>query len=1086
MTSTTIDPNPGNNSASVNTTIVEPTDVAVAITGPATITAGANVTYTLSLANKGPVDAFNVVLSDALPAGETLTAEAQVSGTDFFIDTSAGNTVSFNTDTMPDGNTDVFEVVAVCASNLLNGSVLTNTANVAADNPNPNPGDQTSSVTSTVVNAADLAVTKSGPAGIIAGSSATYTLTLTNNGPSNAQNVNLTDALPIGLILTAETQVSGPDAFTSTPFGNTAGFSAASVSSGDSDVFEVIVDAASSLVQGTEVTDTATVASATFDPNPTNNSATFNSTVGTDADLTLAAAGPPAVTAGTNITYTVSLTNHGPSDAVSVALTDALPAGLTPVSEAQIGGADRFDGTISGTTFGFFAATMTSEDTDVFQMVASVASSVALDTTLNNTASATTVTTDPDPGDGAATVTTDVTTAADLAVTARGSATAAAGTNVTYTISVTDNGPSDAQTVSVTDSLPAGLTLSSEAQLSGPDAFSNTSSGNSASFSAATMASGDTDVFRVVSVSASSLSHGTVLTDTATIGSATLDPVPGNNSASVNTTVSASSGLTIGTKGPASTTAGTNITYTISLTNGGPSDAQNVSLTDALPAGLVLRSESQLSGADTFTNVSTGNTASFTGSSMASGNTDVFAIVATVGSSVAGGRVVVDLATVTSGSAGFGTNTSSANTTVSTSADLSVSESGPTSAIVGTNVTYTITLTNDGPSDAQNVTLTDRLPSGLTLTSAQHVSGKEFFTIASGTSIGFTAAGVSAGDSDVFQISAAVATSLVDGSSITDTATVSTGTSDPNLSNNSSTLTTKILGPQRTLVASAGGPSTIVFVIGADGKLYQHADASGWTAIGAAGTVEAISAVTQTNGSVVLFAEGTDHSLSLYIVGLGWQGVIGGRGSIEAVSAGLDHTGQADVFVIDNSGNLDEWSTSAGWRNAGIGPAGGPVQLSAADDDQAYVVTTNQSVYGNNPTAGWFPLTSPGFARSISASDDGLGNVSLYAVTMGGALFEHANTTGWTQLGAAGTINTISAGRDSSNHADVFVVTTGGQLTENDTLAGWTVLHPPAPATKLSAMLADSVFAVLSDGSVYGHDDSFGFFPLAGPGFAEI
>src|SRR5205085_2398202 len=55
---------------------------------------------------------------------------------------------------------------------------------------------------------ADLALTKSGPATVTAGGQATYTLTLTNAGSSDAQAVSLSDALPAGLSLVSEAQLT--------------------------------------------------------------------------------------------------------------------------------------------------------------------------------------------------------------------------------------------------------------------------------------------------------------------------------------------------------------------------------------------------------------------------------------------------------------------------------------------------------------------------------------------------------------------------------------------------------------------------------------------------------------------------------------------------------------------------------------------------------------------------------------------------------------------------------------------------------------------------------------------------------------
>src|SRR5258708_12636612 len=76
-------------------------------------------------------------------------------------------------------------------------------------------------------------------------------------------------------------------------------------------------------------TDTAIVSSTTTDSNAANNTATFNTTVSTSADLAITKTGPATAFAGTNITYTLSVTNNGPSNALNVMVTDTLPAAQT-------------------------------------------------------------------------------------------------------------------------------------------------------------------------------------------------------------------------------------------------------------------------------------------------------------------------------------------------------------------------------------------------------------------------------------------------------------------------------------------------------------------------------------------------------------------------------------------------------------------------------------------------------------------------------------------------------------------------------------------------------------------------------------
>jgi len=122
---------------------------------------------------------------------------------------------------------------------------------------------------------------------------------------------------------------------------------------------------------------------------------------------------------------------------------------------------------------------------------------------------------------------------ADVAVTKNGPPIVAAGSNISYTVTVTNNGGSDAQTVTLTDPLPAGTTFVSESQGSGP-AFicTNPSVGGTGSVSCtiATLASGASATFTLV-FNVNTNTAGTTLSNTATVSSSTNDPVPGNNSA---------------------------------------------------------------------------------------------------------------------------------------------------------------------------------------------------------------------------------------------------------------------------------------------------------------------------------------------------------------------------------------------------------------------------------------------------------------------------------------------------------------------------------------------------------------------------
>jgi uncharacterized repeat protein (TIGR01451 family) len=258
------------------------------------------------------------------------------------------------------------------------------------------------------------------------------------------------------------------------------------------------------------------------------------------------------------------------------------------------------------------------------------------------------------------------------------------------------------------------------------------------------------------------------------------------------TTSTTSADLSVTMTGPGTVTAGNTYTYTITLTNGGPNAASSVTLSDAMPSGLTLVSESQTGGPDSFTNASTSSTAKFTLASMASGNTDTFQVVATVAASQGNGTTITNTSSVTSSTSDPNTsnNSSSVSSTVvnnsgGNSADLAISMQGPSTVTRGHTYTYTITAKNKGPNAASSASFTDLLPAGMTLVSTQEKNGNDTWTntTANGTP-SFTLANFPANHTDTFWVIVSIPTSDGSGVKLTQTATITSSTSDPVSSNN--------------------------------------------------------------------------------------------------------------------------------------------------------------------------------------------------------------------------------------------------------------------------------------------------------------
>jgi hypothetical protein len=274
---------------------------------------------------------------------------------------------------------------------------------------------------------------------------------------------------------------------------------------------------------------------------------------------------------------------------------------------------------------------------------------------------------------------------------------------------------------------------------------------------------------------------------------------------------------------------------------------------------------------------------------------------------------------------------------------------------------------------------------------------------------------------------------------------------------------------------ATAGPSE-VFVIRPDQSVWQNIGA-GWQEVAGPGFAVAICAVNEPALSdFVLFARTSGGTIFQYRSTLGWS-VVGS--TFTTMSAGTDLNGFADLFALTSGGALYEFS------NSGVVQLGNYVTSIAGSINGIVIATlTNNAVWAYDPTLGWFAVSSAGFANQVSVQTDAsTGDEVVFANTLGGSVWTWTLDSGWTDLGA--TFNVISAGQDNSSTANVFALTSGGGLFE--------FYRDPVRAeflgSSVSLMAAttdDRVFVVLSNGAVWGHDSSVGWFVLTSPGFAAL
>lgn len=183
---------------------------------------------------------------------------------------------------------------------------------------------------------ADLSLETSTPEAVVAGQQLTYMLVVTNRGPSNATGVTVASALPAGVTYVSATPSQGTVAESAGTLTVTLG----NLAVGAQATIAVIVDV-SAAARGTLIND-ARVSGNETETNLTNNEDRVSTQVSTSIDLAITktdSANP--VTAGGQLIYTLDVTNHGPSDATGVTVTDTLPMALRYLS------GDSTSGTVS-------------------------------------------------------------------------------------------------------------------------------------------------------------------------------------------------------------------------------------------------------------------------------------------------------------------------------------------------------------------------------------------------------------------------------------------------------------------------------------------------------------------------------------------------------------------------------------------------------------------------------------------------------------------------------------------------------------------------------------------------------------------
>src|SRR5262249_17603937 len=283
-----------------------------------------------------------------------------------------------------------------------------------------------------------------------------------------------------------------------------------------------------------------------------------------------------------------------------------------------------------------------------------------------------------------------VTTQADLSVTKDGPNRAVAGSNLVFTVTVRNQGPSVATGVTLSDPTPPGLIFvsnSGDCTTAFPCALGNLAPGATRT------------ITTTLSVPSGYVSPDPIVNQ-ASVTSATPDPAPGNNSAESSVGLNAPvANLTIAkSNGATSVVPGRTTTYTITVGNTGPSDVAGVQVTD--PQSPVLSGFtwtcSATGGASCA--AASGAGALTTTVNLPAGTSATFLLTATVAAQARGEVTNTAQADSPAGVGGNSHVSGSDTDQLTPLADMSVTKAGPTNAVPGNDVVYTLVVHNAGPS----------------------------------------------------------------------------------------------------------------------------------------------------------------------------------------------------------------------------------------------------------------------------------------------------------------------------------------------------------------------------------------------------
>ncbi|MEG7923964.1 DUF11 domain-containing protein [Bacillus cereus] len=725
----TVDPNGTPATTSTSTNIVTNPVLDAMITmiksvDQTLVTLGDTITYTTILTNNGNTNATNITFTDLIPDGTTfITDSVTINGiTQIGLNPNTGITIG---SIAPNSSISIaFQVTATSTpvQNPIANSASASYTFIADPNAPIVSRNVTSNTTFTTINTATILSSKQvDKAFSHIGDTLTYTVTLTNNGNSSAQNVIFTDAMSSGTtFITNSFSINGIPQSGADP---TNGVNIGPITAGATVTVSFQVNVTSLPTQNPIVNFSSTSYQLVSPPDAETSISNPVSTQIKEAILSMTKNESVSFAdIGQTAFYTTSITNVGNSDATNIVFTDALPSGLTFVPNTL-----TVDGVLqpnADPNTGVLLATL--PPNEIYSIVFQVTvNNIPPSNPAPNTAATTyEFTVDPvnPPISSAATSNTtllQINNATIISTKTADLTFADIGNTITFTLNLPNTGNVTATDVTIIDILnsnlsfvPNSFTVNGQtilnADLSTGVNIGSINGGNTAivTFQATVIT---LPTLNPISNSASTTYHYVV--------DPNQPPITTSNQSNTTTTQINSAILTAQKNSNVSTVdIGQDITYTVTITNSGNVSATNVIFTDLIPDGTSFEPNSftlngtSIPNADVITGVPIGDIAP---------NESVIVAFHIFANGIPPINPITNQASVSfqhivnPANPPVSKNIISNNvTTKIESAILNTIKIGDkTFATIGDTITYTTTITNTGNIPANNAIFSDPLPS---------------------------------------------------------------------------------------------------------------------------------------------------------------------------------------------------------------------------------------------------------------------------------------------------------------------------------------------------------------------------------------